>query len=200
MSICRAAASRGTVELMSRSRVLATPVIPAAVLVGAMALSACSASSKTAASTTSAPSSTSTSSAPSSSGPDSTSPSSSSTTSSSTSPTSTAPTLNLELGKSCLIATAKVAAATIRWNASLKTQKSSLISSAAKNYRSTASDIRKTTKSAADKTYTSYVDAVAGDMETMAAQSNAGKATVSGTALTKDSKKLTSYCQRKTIS
>lgn len=81
----------------------------------------------------------------------------------------------------------------------MKTEKSSLIDSAAKNYRTTAGDIRKTTAAAADKTYTKYVGAVAKDMETMAAQSAAGKATVSGDALTKDSKTLTSYCQRKTI-
>lgn len=105
----------------------------------------------------------------------------------------------MQLGKSCLTATAKVAAATIRWNAALKLQKSSTIDSAAKNYRTTAADIRKTTASAADKTYTTYIGAVAKDMETMASQSAAGQATVSGDALTKDSKTLAKYCQSKTV-
>lgn len=183
-------------------RLVVAPVVPAAVIAASIALTGCGGGAGTAATSSGAASSTSSPTGVPSQSSTSAGPSSSSTSTSSTSSTSTAkptPTVNLQLVKSCLTSTAKVAAATIRWNAALKTQKSSFIDSAAKNYRTTAGDIRKTTAAAADKTYTKYIGAVAKDMETMASQSASGQATVSGDALTRDSKTLTSYCQRKTV-
>lgn len=180
------------------------PVLSAAVLAGTLAVSGCSGSSGGAAGTSAGTSSSSSSTAPTSdptsssptSSPSNTPSSSSTSSSSSASPTVTA---NLALSKSCLTSTARVATATIRWNAALKTKKSSIISSAAKNFRTTATAIRTTTKSAADKKYTVLIGNVSKDMETMASQSAAGKATVSGTALSSDSRALVSYCQDKVL-
>lgn len=105
--------------------------------------------------------------------------------------------MNVKLTKACLSSTAQVATATLRWNAALKLQKKSTIRSAAKNFDTTAASIRSTTKGAADKQYTNLIGAVAKDMETMSAQNAAGKATVSGTALSTDSTALAKYCQNK---
>ncbi|MBO1754002.1 hypothetical protein [Allobranchiibius sp. CTAmp26] len=177
---------------MSRSlrRTIAVPALPLAALAGTLVLSACNDGGSTAgSSSTSTPSSTTTS-VSSSASP---TPSSSTT---SPSPTSTA---NTALSKACLGSTARVAAATIRWNAALLTKKTSVIRPAADNYRTTAASIRTTTKGAADKTYTTHIGAVAKDMETLAAQSSAGR-TASGVALSRDSKALASYCQGKVVS
>lgn len=105
--------------------------------------------------------------------------------------------MNVNLTKACLSSTAQVATATLRWNAALKLQNKATIRSAAKNFDTTAGSIRTTTKSAADKQYTKLIGAVAKDMETMSSQSAAGKATVSGTALSTDSTALAKYCQNK---
>ncbi|UIJ35768.1 hypothetical protein [Allobranchiibius sp. GilTou73] len=175
---------------MSRSlrRTIAVPALPLAAIAGTLALSACNDGGSTAASSSAVATTSTSSSAPS------PSPSSSSTTT--PSPTSTADTA---LSKACVTSTARVAAATIRWNAALLTKKSSVIRPAAENYRTTAAAVRTTTKSAADKTYTAHIGAVSKDMETLAALSSAGK-TASGAALNRDSKALVSYCQGKVLS
>lgn len=61
--------------------------------------------------------------------------------------------------------------------------------------RSTASSLRTLPKKAGNKGFTSRVTAVAKDLETMAANSAAGK-TVDPTGYNTDSEKLRSYCQK----
>ncbi|MBO1767228.1 hypothetical protein [Allobranchiibius sp. GilTou38] len=177
----------------SLRRTIAVPALPLAAIAaiaGTLALSACNDGGSTAASSSAVATSSTSSSSPT---PASPSPSSSSTTT--PSPTSTA---NTALSKACVTSTARVAAATIRWNAALLTKKSSVIRPAAENYRTAAAAVRTTTKSAADKTYTAHIGAVSKDMETLAALSSAGK-TASGAALNRDSKALVSYCQGKVV-
>ena len=172
---------------------LPLPALLVAALVGTSALAACNDGGSTAAgSPTSSGSSSSTMSSTASPSP---SPSSST---SSTTPSPT-PSANVGLSKACLNSTARVASATIRWNAALLTKRTSVIRPAADNYRTTAAAIRTTTRTAADKTYTVHVHAVAQDMETLAAQSSAGR-TASGVALSRDSKTLAGYCQGKVVS
>ncbi len=78
----------------------------------------------------------------------------------------------------------------------MKSQKTTDLDSAAKNFSSTATYLRTLTAKPADKTFTSLIGAVAKDFDTMA-KARADKKSVSTTQYNTDATKLRTYCQNK---
>ncbi|GAB3492465.1 hypothetical protein [Flexivirga lutea] len=185
--------------------------VVAAVACGVVALSACSGGSSTGASssaptaaTTSSSAAASTTSSPSASRSVLSSPSSSasgsasgktSASSSASASKSTKPTVKADPVGACKTANSKSNAAISQWNTAVDSQSKSKLDAAARNFKSTATALRKLEGKARQKGFTSRVKAVAGDLETMASNRFAGK-TVDPSTYNTDSESLRSYCQK----
>lgn len=183
--------------------------VVAAAACGVVALSACSGGSSTGASssaptaaTTSSSTAASTSSSPSASRSVLSSPSSSAsgsasgkTSAPSSASKSTKPTVKADPVGACKTANSKSNAAISQWNTAVDSQSKSKLDAAARNFKSTATALRKLEGKARQKGFTSRVKAVAGDLETMASNRFAGK-TVDPSTYNTDSESLRSYCQK----
>jgi hypothetical protein len=94
----------------------------------------------------------------------------------------------------CKTANAKSNAAIMQWNSAVSSQLTSKLDAAARNFRTTASTLRKLPYTARQAGFTTRARAVATDLDSMAKARFAGQ-TVDPSKYNTDSEKLRSYCQ-----
>lgn len=110
-------------------------------------------------------------------------------------PTTSKPSVKADPVGACLTANKDSNSAITQWNAAVTSQSKSKLDAAAKNFQTTADNLRKLPATSQDKGFETRVKAVATDLDVMAKAQFDGKS-VTTTAYNKDSGTLRSYCQK----